>query len=57
MSNWLWLDDDEPTDEELDEIEWDAAVYPDGFCRACGAPTSEAIEYSECSNCGHQEWF
>ena len=57
MADWLWLDD-EPTDEELEEIEWEREVYPDGFCRVCGAPMSEDVtEFAECPNCGQKEWL
>lgn len=56
MADWLWMDD-EPSDEELDELEWEAAIYPDGFCRACGAPTEETAEFAECPNCGAREWM
>lgn len=56
--NWLWEDDDEePTDEELAEIEWERKVFPDGFCKACGAPLDELSNYSECPNCGERDWL
>lgn len=59
--DWLWLEElDGPSDGDLDELAAEAkAMYPDGFCPACGSALDDDMAFGiiECNNCGLREWM